>query len=338
MVSVPFNFPKKNSLESWSKIKLKQWEKAAQSVILDIFYDESLLIPLAKDLADKFCPEEMRQEIKKINERGGLTHLYLQGLPKDPYLPVPPIDGKGSAGKRTMVSELVSLGILLGIMEVEPFAYLEEKEGALIHQVVPLKGLEKTQSNASIGKFQFHNDNASLKRAHRPEGIILNCLMNQGTSTYFADVDEIIKALHPIDLQVLREERFRVRTPDSFNLFGGKMISSDPRPIIMDGDAGAEIAVNLSNVMPVYADDEEAKNAILALHLALRSPVAKSFILEPGDLFIFSNVRGLHARGPISGNRWLQRAYFRKNLSDLRRVTNSSNTCRKFISEKLFLL
>lgn len=78
--------------------------------------------------------------------------------------------------------------------------------------------------------------------------------------------------------------------------------------------------------------------ALWGLQGALRPPVTKAFVLEPGDVFILSNVRGLHARTEIVGERWLQRCYFRQNLDNLRQITNSSETCRVFSSEKLFLL
>ncbi len=351
MVAVPVNFGQKNAVsipsndwdtsKNWDKVKVKQWEKKAQEVSWNISRDSSLLIPIAHDLAAQFLPEELRQQISKINKAGGLTHLHLQGLPQEPYLCKSPVDGNRPVGKRTFVSEIILLGIISFALGAEVFAYAEQKNGDLVQNVAPIKGFEKTQSNAGIGKFGWHSDDAPFKRPYRAEGIALYCLRNESqTVTLFADIDDIIKALHPIDLQVLREPRFRVRTPESFKLFEGKMIYSEPRAIITDGEAGAEIALATYNVQPVDDEDSEAFDALYALKLALRTPVAKSFVLQQGDLLIISNVRGVHARGPIvGGDRWLQRCYFRKDLTDLRQVTNSSDDdCRVFRSEELFLL
>ncbi|BAQ66951.1 TauD/TfdA family dioxygenase [Geminocystis sp. NIES-3709] len=346
MVSLPVRFPQENpvsiSYKDWGEVKLKQWEKKAQEVSGNVFHDSdsSLLIPIAHDLASQYLPEELRQQISQINLPDGLTHLHLKGLPQDPYLPASPVDGNRPIGKRTFVSELVLLGIISHALESEVFAYQEQKQGDLVQNVVPIQGLEKTQSNASVGNFGWHSDDASFKRPYRAEGIALFCLRNQSkTVTYFAEVDDIIKALHPIDLQVLREPRFRVRTPESFKLYGGKIVSSEPRAIITDGEAGAEIALATYNVVPVDDEDEEALDALYALKLALRTPVAKSFVLQQGEVLIISNVRGVHARGPIfGGDRWLQRCYFRKDLTELHKVTNSSHDCRVFGSEDLFLL
>jgi L-asparagine oxygenase len=345
MVVLSVRFKEKEDSISFSseyceQVKLKQWQKKAMEVSLSVSHDSSLLMPIARDLASQYLPEEMRQQIRKVNQPNGLTHLHLQGLPQDAYLPKSPVDGNRPIGKRSFISEIVLLGIISQALGAEVFAYQEQKNGDLVQNVAPIQGFEKTQSNASVDKFNWHSDDAPFKRPYRAEGIALYCLRNQSkTVTYFADVDDIIKALHPIDLQVLREPRFRVRTPESFKLYGGKMVYSEARAIVTDSEAGAEIAVATYNVIPVDDEDEEAFDALYALKLALRTPVAKSFVLEQGDLLIISNVRGVHARGPIvGGDRWLQRCYFRKDLTDLRQVTNSSDDCRVFSSEQLFLL
>lgn len=333
---------KTNTLSSkdCDKVKLKQWEKEAQKVSWNISRDSSLLISIAKDLAAQFLPQELRQQISQINKTGGLTHLHIKGLPQDDYLPKSPVDGNLPVGKRSFVSEIILLGIISEALGAEVFAYQEEKNGDLVQNIAPIKGLEKTQSNASIGKFGWHSDDVPFKRPYRAEGIALYCLRNQSrTLTYFADIDDIIKALHPMDLKVLREPRFRVRTPESFRLYGGKMVYSEPRAIITDGEAGAEIVLATYNILPVDDDDDEALDALYALNLALRTPVAKSFLLQQGDLLILSNVRGVHACGPIvGGDYWLQLCYFRRDLTDLRQVTNSSDDCRVFSSEQLLLL
>ncbi|MGK7883748.1 MAG: TauD/TfdA family dioxygenase [Crocosphaera sp.] len=317
----------------------RQWQQEALSINVPRNVDPYLfLLPLAKELAKKYLPEDMKETIGQINQPGGLTHFVLTGFPQDPQLPPTPSDGQRPATKQTWVSEIVLLGIIPSL-GAEPFSYLEEKLGDLIHQVAPIKGLEDSQSNAGSNRFKWHADNASLLRQCVPEGIALSCLRNQGeTATLYAPIDEIIAAMHPRDVEVLRQPRFRVGTPESFHLFGGKLIYSEPRPIIREGLAGAEIALATYNVLPVNAQDEEAQMALWGLKSALRPPVALSVVLQPGQIFAFSNVRGLHSRGPITGDRWLQRCYFRQDLRDMRRLSSKSETCRVFSSEQLFLL
>lgn len=305
----------------------------------DFNNNPKLLLTLAQDLAEKHLNEQIKETISLINQPNGLTHLHLKGFPQDPLLPITPLDGKRPHTKLTWVSEMVLLGIILGALKSEPFSYLEQKQGDLVQNIVPIPGLEHTQSNASSDHFDWHSDDAPLIRACRPEGIILSCLRNVGnTATLFASVDEIITRMNPLDVEILRQPRFRVCTPHSFHLYGGKVLYSEPRPILTEGLSGTEIALATYNVQPVDPQDEEANLALWSLKGALRSPVPESFILQPGELLIISNVHGLHARTSISGDRWLQRAYFRHDLNDLRRFTSSNETCRIFKSEQLFLL
>ncbi|NEP59584.1 MAG: hypothetical protein F6K31_21665 [Symploca sp. SIO2G7] len=327
-----------NHSSNLSDITRKQWEQSALSISPES-PDSSSLLTDARELAQNYLPEEIKEQIVRVNQPKGLTHFYLKGLPKDPQLPATPSGGKRPASKLTWVSEIVILGIIAYALGAEPFSYLEQKQGDLVQNIVPIKGLETTNSNANTGNFSWHSDDALFMHFFRAEGIILYCLRNQGgTATLFAPIDEIIAAMNSLDVEVLRQPRFRVRTPESFKLYGGKVIYSEPRPIITEGSAGAEIALATYNVQPADPHDEEAIMALWGLRSALRPPVVKSFVLQPGDILIISNVRGLHARSSITGDRWLQRSYFRKDLSDLRRVTNSNGTCRVFSSEELFLL
>ncbi|MGK7939083.1 MAG: TauD/TfdA family dioxygenase [Crocosphaera sp.] len=314
-----------------------------QDILSHNFYDfnnnHELLLTLAQDLAEKHLNQQSQETISLINQPNGLTHLHLKGFPQDPVLPITPLDGKRPHTKLTWVSEMVLLGIIRSALKYEPFSYLEQKQGDLVQNIVPIPGLEHTQSNASSDHFDWHSDDASLIRACRPEGIILSCLRNdQTTATLFASVDDIIAGMNPLDVEILRQPRFRVCTPHSFHLYGGKLLYSEPRPILSEGPSGTEIALATYNVQPVDPQDDEATLALWGLKGALRSPVSQSFILQPGELLIISNVCGLHARTPIAGDRWLQRTYFRRDLNKLRRLTSTHETCRVFSSEQLFLL
>lgn len=327
---------KNNSLELLSDVKREKWLKEAQSIGNENLEDISSLLPVASELAEKYLPHSWKEKLLQINQPNGLSHLHLKGLPQDAQLPPTPFDGKRPTSK-SWVSELMLLGIASYGLESEPFAYWEQKAGSLVQDVIPIKGLEKTNSNASSIDLGWHTDDACLPRPYRAEGLILYCLRNPEASTLLASIDEVVASINPVDFGVLCQPRFRVRTPDSFNLFGGRLIYSEPRAIIAEGSAGLEVAVALYNVVPVDDYDYQAKEALLALRLNLRSPVSKSIALKPGEILIISNLKGLHARDSIVGDRWLQRIYFRKDLNDLRQDTCSSDTCRIFSSEGLFL-
>ena len=120
----------------------KAWQQDAESIrIPDSFDPYSSLLSIARKLAENYLPLEIKEQIAKINKPGGLTYFHLQGMPEDSYLPPTPQDGKRPPSKLTAVSELVLLGIvsILG----EPFAYLEQKQGDLVQQVVPIRAYPK---------------------------------------------------------------------------------------------------------------------------------------------------------------------------------------------------
>ena len=295
----------------------------------------SLCLDSVRQVALDNLPLESREALASFNKPGGPNYIHLKGLPIDLNLPSTPSNGIHPMYKKTWVSEFVLLGIIASISEAEPFSYIEQKQGVIVQEIIPLKGLEKTNSNASSALFGWHSDDPIFKRDYRTEGIALYCLRNEGkTKTWFAPAEEIVAAMSPQDVEILKQPRFRVSSSESFNLFYGQKIISEPRPLLTEGPTGWEFAVATYNTQLLDADDTKAKQSFWALQLALRPPVAKSVVLEPGDMFIFSNF-GLHSRAAIYGDRWLQRSYFRGSLEKLRFATQSSSFCRVFSAEKL---
>lgn len=88
-----------------------------------------------------------------------------------------------------------------------------------------------------------------------------------------------------------------------------------------------EIAVSLHNVEPLTI---EAKIALEELKERARETYVE-IEWRPGDMIIFNNLRCLHARGPILGDRWLQRCYGNLNQNtnrvvDLQTISLSNNS------------
>lgn len=316
----------------------KSWYREAAEIAVPQGSDPYMfLLSEATKIAKEFLPKEIEQALKLINQPNGITSVLIKNLPIDSDLPSTPTDGKRPISKFSYMSELSLLGTL-AVSGHEVFAYLEEKEGALVHEVVPIQGLENSNSNAGRSKFGYHTDNASLKRSYRPEGIMLICLRNCGAITWFAPLSDAMEAIDPYYIDILCSSRFRVRTPESFNQHGGKIIISEPRPIFNQNSQGQyEVAVALYSAQLSNNDDEEAQMALNALRNVLKPPVARQIILEPGDLFAFSNVLGFHSRDSVIGDRWLQRAYFRQSLEEIQLATNTECSTRVFSSSQIVL-
>ncbi|MCY0954275.1 TauD/TfdA family dioxygenase [Streptomyces sp. H27-S2] len=255
----------------------------------------------------------------------------VRNLPVDARTGPTPLDGGPGRGKSGFVSEGVLLGLsgLLG----EPLGVLTEKAGRLIHDVVPVAGGERTQTNQSSAVFlNFHSDitydpTGRYDRAN-PDFLVLNCLRGDPAGeavTYYADARDICGELPSDALEILRGPHFRLNAPGSYtrSVAGGSEVLSEPVPILSGGGTHPEIAVSANGV---HALNRDAGAAFERLQETCRS-VAHEVRLEPGQALLVNNRKGVHARSRFAArhdgrDRWLQRTYVRRSLWDIRyRVT-----------------
>jgi L-asparagine oxygenase len=260
------------------------------------------------ELAARYLPGEIQDSLDQLAADRGV--LVIENLPVDEVLPAPPTDNFRPAGKAA-VSEAVHLGILRRLAQV--FGFHEEEEGAIFHQIAPKAGREHSQSNGGIVAFYPHSDDAFLFRQHRPEFLSLYGLLNeQGAPTWLFPVEGILEHLTPQQMERLQEPIFRHAPPQSFH------IGSDGAAVhaVLDRHAsGWEVSYNTARTSGI---DAAADAALAAFREALQKAPHRDIVIGAGTLAIFSNVRHLHGRGAISGPRWLQRLYSRRDLSDLR--------------------
>jgi L-asparagine oxygenase len=288
-------------------------------------------------VARKYLTDEIRAAFEEMKGPAGRPSVVIDGLPIDPELPPPPTDGKRPASKRTWVSEFVLIGLLEAV-GLYVFAYLEEKEGALVHEVAPIPGKEQSSSNACREIFGFHTDNAIHLRPYRVEFISLLGLVNPDrVETMIATRDDILNELEPCHADTLRRPLFRFPSPESFIYSGGKGILSEPRPILYPSLRwqGEELAVATYNVKPIDKDGESAVQALSAA----AARVARSIVLQPGTCCTFNNVLTLHGRGRIESVRWIQRAYAVMSLDALRdhHFAKDDGLVRRFRSQGFIL-
>lgn len=286
-----------------------------------------------KAIAKKHVPEYIQQSLRDLKNPAAPGYLVIKGLPIDKELPEPPMDGKRPKDKLTYISERVLFGIA-SIAGLQPFSYLQENP-TLVHEIAPKIGAELSLSNGGRTPLGFHTDNAILRPEFRPEFLMLLGLINENkVPTSIASVDQAMEQLSDRHQAILQEPRFRIETPESFNIFGGKTIRSEYRPLVWRNEAGIyEIAGNL---YAVTAKDSKAHTALQSL-IDVLPDVAESVILEPGDLVIFSNSKVLHARAEVQGKRWLQRMFLRDSLADLRLACQTDHKTCIFDLSKLIL-
>ncbi|MEY9894503.1 L-asparagine oxygenase [Catenulispora sp. MAP12-49] len=280
-------------------------------------------------------PVEVLQQILDFGRHSDTPGVgYVRNLPVDAVLPGTPADGGPVNGKPSYVAEGVLLGLsgLLG----EPVGFMTEKQGQLVHDVVPVPGGAKTQTNQGSTVFlNFHNDivhdHIGRYDVSNPDFLVLSCLRadHEGiAATYYADARDIVAALDDHALEILRSPLFRLNAPGSYvrDVAGGGEVLSDPVPILSGPEAFPEIAVSANGVRAMTSG---AQAVLDRLQAACRE-VSHQVFLRPGQALLINNRKGLHARSQFTArydgeDRWLQRTYVRRSQWNIRyRATEGS--------------
>lgn len=246
---------------------------------------------------------------------------------------VPTFDEQNFRGIRANAATLIAVLTACGY---QPFSYLEQQSGELVQSIRPQRGLENANSNAGRVRLGWHTDDAVLKRQFRAQGISLLCVNNDSRSrTYYLSASAVRREVGDETFEVLRQPRFRFATPESFNIFGDKLVYSEPRPIFSYNELGQlEISFAEYSTMPAEHDSVAAR-CISTLRNCLATLSGEGVCLLPGDCLVFSNFRGLHSRDAVDGQRLLRRAYFRRSFEALDSVgagpTLRTYSCESFI-------
>jgi L-asparagine oxygenase len=253
----------------------------------------------------------------------------VDNLPVDPVLPPTPSNGGPCAGKPSYVAEGVLLGLsgLLG----EPVSFRTEKDGRIVHDIIPTETGAMTQTSQGSAVFlNFHNDIVHDARGRydisNPDFLVLSCLRADpdGTAkTCYADARDILAALDDEVLGTLRSPLFRLNAPGGYTRMyaHGQEVLSDPVPLIDGPDHAPEIYVAANGVRML---SPEAEHAFDELQRVCRDPqVGQVVTLEPGQALLINNRKGVHSRSPFPArydgtDRWLQRTYIRRSLWNIR--------------------
>lgn len=202
-----------------------------------------------------------------------------------------------------------ALAVLLGLQLGELTGYRQEKSGALVQNVVPVHGLEQTQSNAGSVALALHVENAF--HPYRPDYVGLICLRGdraRQAGTLVCSVREALPLVDPADREVLREPRFVTAAPPSF----GTAEQTARQPVLLGNPDDPDVCLDFSATIPL---DDAAKGALDRLGMALAA-VSATLVLDPGEMAFVDNRIVLHGRTPFTPrydgqDRWLHRVYVR---------------------------
>ncbi|WP_330253254.1 TauD/TfdA family dioxygenase [Nocardia sp. NBC_00565] len=197
----------------------------------------------------------------------------------------------------------------------DPIAYLAEKSGALVQDVVPVRGKEAFSGNAGSVLLTFHNENAFHQ--HEPDYVLLLCLRADHDRTAglrTACLREVLPLLSAAGLDALFAAEFRTAPPPSF---GSDNTACTPKPLLSGApeDPDIRMATIATTALTPRAE------AALAEFGRVCDTVAHTTKLTPGDLAIVDNRVTVHGRTAFrprydGADRWLQRTFA---VADLRR-------------------
>lgn len=262
------------------------------------------------ELCSRYIPDRLGRlliQFRKHSNDNGM--LLIRNLPIDHDLPSTPYDGGTSPEKTSYISEYVLLAIMLRLGE--PIAYGDEKSGALIQNICPVRGKEEVQENTSSIYLEFHTEDAF--HPHRPDFIGLLCLRPDHNHTAATAAASIRRALAMVPSKVqdlLRQPFYRIRLSPSFTTDTNEVMFSQDMPVLSGDALEPDISVDFYGM---EATTHPAQLALKTLEDALLK-VAVEHKLVTGDLMIVDNRVAVHARTAFQPrydgqDRWLQRLF-----------------------------
>ncbi|KJS58720.1 clavaminate synthase family protein [Streptomyces rubellomurinus] len=292
-------------------------ERLARTLCADRYeaVDSPEWVARARDASDEL-PLPLRRALRRFRRHSG-PHgtLLIGGLPVDqPALPPTPAV-PGSVQRRATLPAALLTMVACGLGE--PHAYLAEKSGALVQDVVPVPGQESFHGNAGSAPLSFHSENGF--HPHPPDYVVFLCLRADHDRTAglrVAGIRQALPLLTPAGREVLFAPEFRTAPPPSFGP-GASGAEPEPRPVLSGAAEDPDIRMAQLVTTPLTP---RAAAALAEFGRAVEA-TARTLYLTPGDLVVLDNRVTVHGRTAFQprydgADRWLHRTYV---ATDLRR-------------------
>ena len=217
------------------------------------------------------------------------------------------------AARRNAEAHLALVGSRLGHL----VGYLQEKNGALFHDIVPERDQENEQSAASSRVvLALHTERCF--HPHLPSHVLLLCLRPDPggkAHTEIASVRRMLPLLPARHRPTLFQPLFRTGIDYSF----GNVSTEKANGPVMSVLYGDRKDPGLRFDLDLMAGLNERAHAALAAVKRAAQRACIGVRLAAGDLLIIDNRRAVHGRGAFSArydgrDRWLKRVYL---VSDL---------------------
>lgn len=270
--------------------------------------------------AEKALQELRFEDIEPIKRfaRGHTSHgrmLLTGGLADPDLIPTAEENANIHDHKATFYSEfrLLMVSKMLG----EPFSYVQERNGTIIHNMRPRRDSEQQiTSDSSRILLDLHNEN--IYHPVSPDYLLLGGLRRDPSGqarTLVAGVDEVIHLLSPAERLELRQ--FKYRTSVDFN-FGNRNADrgTGPRVRVLYGNETCPMIAFDDEY--IVGTDESSQRALDKIRQILHDHMS-SIDIGPGEILLLDNLRTVHGRTPFQArydgsDRWLQRVMVTRDI------------------------
>ncbi|MBP2328443.1 L-asparagine oxygenase [Kibdelosporangium banguiense] len=259
-------------------------------------------------------PGGIRRSIRDFRRDSGRSGaLVVRGMPIESVTLAATPQAEGSVQRH---ATLAAAGLLLVACGLgEPGAFQAEKSGALVQDVVPVRGHEEFQGNAGSATLTFHSENAFHE--HRPDYVLLLCLRSDHEAVAglrLSCIRTILPRLSSRTREALFRAEFATHAPPSF---GATQAGAPEHAVLTGAPDDPDFRVDFAATQGLSAD---AAQALAELSDAV-DEAAHTLVLSPGDLAIVDNRVTVHGRTAFrprydGKDRWLQRSF---SFIDLRR-------------------
>jgi L-asparagine oxygenase len=269
----------------------------------------------AVEIEGRHLPRRITESLIEFRRNGNeYGTLVLKNLPRDHDLVATPERAKLQAWQRAPVSTMTQLLVMSWFGDV--IAYSDEKDGALVQDIVPYPGAESRQENSGSVFLEMHTEDGF--HPYKPDHLSLLCLRSDHDRAAYTLSASIIRALPRLSsecIDLLREPLYRIRYASSFSATGEQRYCT-ALPVLTGPVQQPELCVDFHAMEGL---SEDAAWALNQLREAMTAVLAGA-VLEPGDLIIVDNRAAVHARTDFAPrydghDRWLRRCFTVADLS-----------------------
>lgn len=294
----------------------KEFREAAQAIGSDPIENFESFVTEAASTASAL-PKDLTESVSAFASHGNSAGaLLIRNTPPLASVPPTPVAALALAVTEDHVSEIVMVAV--GALVGHPLAYLQERGGAFVHDVHPIRSQEcNVSSQSSAVDLGYHSE---MMFHPTPPDVVMLYVVRQDPDglarTQVASARQFLGDLDRATIDALRRREFmievsRLHSPYLVDGRPVRTVSNGPTFAVLTGsdqDPVLRFEPELTRTLTL-----EAERALVELENAVLSH-QRSAALEQGSVLLIDNRRAVHARTRYEArydgtDRWLRRMH-----------------------------